>query len=148
MIICPKCKQNCTREDFYNNKSIRNGRNAYCKDCWKEVTKTFQQSLRGKFSRYKRQCRSRNKRNTTGSNQFESAQTSRKIEFNLTLDEFSSFWQEDCHYCGSKIETIGLDRIDPSGNYDIWNVVSCCTLCNRMKGDLSVSTFITHCHKL
>lgn len=83
-----------------------------------------------------------------GSNQYESNTTKRKIEFNLSFEEFKSFWQEDCHYCGSKIETIGLDRIDPNGNYDIWNVVSCCTLCNRMKSDLTVKEFVTHCQKI
>ena len=72
----------------------------------------------------------------------------RKIEFMLSFDEFKSFWREPCHYCNSPIKTIGLDRIDPSQGYNIWNIVSCCGMCNYMKLDYTLSEFFGHINKL
>jgi hypothetical protein len=59
----------------------------------------------------------------------------RGIEFALTKEEFATFWQKPCHYCGCEIATIGLDRIDSSLGYSVKNCVSCCTFCNQMKLD-------------
>ena len=58
----------------------------------------------------------------------------RGIEFHLTEEQFESFWQKPCEYCGAEIETIGLDRLDSDGHYTIDNVVSCCWSCNKSKG--------------
>lgn len=55
------------------------------------------------------------------------------------------FWKKPCHYCGYAIFTIGLDRIDNSDGYRIGNVVSCCSLCNRSKNNLSAEKFISQC---
>ena len=54
----------------------------------------------------------------------------RNIFFDLTLDEFRKFWGKNCFYCGSKIETIGLDRIKNDIGYVIENLISCCWKCN------------------
>lgn len=67
------------------------------------------------------------------------------IEFDLTYDEFMAHWQAPCHYCGSDIETIGLDRVDSSQGYTAANVVPCCHPCNWMKGDGSTEDFISRC---
>ena len=72
----------------------------------------------------------------------------RSIEFGLTFDEFSTFWQQPCSYCGDDIETIGLDRVDSNGGYFIDNVVSCCITCNKMKMALSAEEFINHIKKI
>ena len=57
----------------------------------------------------------------------------RNTPFLLTEEEFKSFWQQPCSYCGAEIETIGLDRVDNDGPYHIDNVVSCCGPCNSSK---------------
>jgi ribosomal protein L20 len=57
----------------------------------------------------------------------------RNTPFLLTEEEFKSFWQQPCSYCGAEIETIGLDRVDNDGPYHIDNVVSCCKSCNSSK---------------
>lgn len=85
----------------------------------KEKIKTWHQSPIGKYKAYRDGARKRN------------------IDFNITLEEFSTFWQNDCSYCGLSISTIGLDRVDSSIGYNIDNIVSCCSRCNEMKMDSS-----------
>lgn len=60
----------------------------------------------------------------------------RNIEFNLIFEEFMTFWQKPCHYCGYDIKTIGLDRKDNDRGYILSNVVSCCYGCNSVKSNL------------
>jgi len=57
----------------------------------------------------------------------------RNYNFNLTFEQFESFWQIPCTYCGSHIEEIGLDRVDNHQGYHMKNVVACCFTCNRRK---------------
>lgn len=64
--------------------------------------------------------------------------------FELTFEQFNSFWQKDCHYCGRQVEMIGLDRVDNSRGYVIDNVVSCCGMCNRMKYTYTQEQFLNH----
>lgn len=80
--------------------------------------------------------------------QYQDSAKSRGLEFALTFDEFCSFWKKDCTYCGSEIETIGLDRIDSSIGYNIDNVVPCCWSCNRMKLNMDSEEFIEHIIKI
>ena len=72
-------------------------------------------SCKGKYSEYKKSAKTRGH------------------SFDLSVQEFESFWQKDCSYCGSAIVTIGLDRINSLAGYSIDNVVSCCSSCNTMK---------------
>lgn len=72
----------------------------------------------------------------------------RGFSFNLTKDEFLTFWQKPCFYCGDEIQTIGLDRINSNEGYSIGNVVSCCAICNTMKLAIPRDIFIAHCYKI
>ena len=72
----------------------------------------------------------------------------RKIAFELTFDQFMSFWQKPCSYCKDPIATIGLDRIDNASGYTFGNVASCCRTCNVMKQQMSHSQFIAHVKKI
>lgn len=96
----------------------------------KEADHNYHQSLKGKFTHYKKSARGH------------------KRTFDLTFDEFSAFWNQPCTYCGAKIETIGLDRIDSLIGYTLSNVTSCCYHCNTMKNSHSVQAFIEHCKKI
>lgn len=60
----------------------------------------------------------------------------RRIGFELSFDEFMEFWQKPCHWCGSEIALIGLDRRLPHDPYRKDNVVPCCKICNWMKMDM------------
>lgn len=74
-------------------------------------------SLNGKYSSYKYMAKARH------------------LSFDLTKEDFETFWQQPCSYCGRPIATIGIDRVDSSKGYHIGNCVSCCTICNVMKLD-------------
>ena len=85
---------------------------------------------------------------------YKSAAKQRGVIFELTKEEFISFWKKSCEYCGSKIDTIGLDRIDNTKGYEITNIKACCKICNYMKRDQTVTFFsnkitdiITHISK-
>jgi hypothetical protein len=66
----------------------------------------------------------------------------------LSYDEFVSFWDKPCHYCGDEITGIGLDRVDSDGHYSMKNVVTCCSTCNYAKGKISTEQFIDMCMKV
>ena len=52
--------------------------------------------------------------------------------------------EKGCHYCGIIQEKgfNGIDRLDSSEGYIISNCVSCCEMCNYMKGCLGPTIFI------
>lgn len=85
-------------------------------------------------------------------------------EFNLTYEEFDSLVIQDCYYCGSKpifperfknefknreIKNFnGIDRIDSNKGYILDNCVPCCSICNRMKSDMTQFEFLNHINKI
>ena len=86
----------------------------------------YQQTIKGKYSRYK------------------SSSKTRGISFNLSFEEFETFWQKPCSYCGNEISTIGIDRIDSSIGYTVLNCSSCCSVCNTIKLDYSLEFLNDH----
>ncbi len=99
-------------------------RKTFCSD---GCRRDYSQTVEGKYESYSCNARNRGK------------------EFCLTLEEFALFWQKPCTYCGSKILTIGLDRIDNTKGYEIGNVAPCCTSCNMWKRTLTVEDFVAKC---
>jgi len=69
-------------------------------------------------------------------------------KFDLTIEDFKTFWQQPCFYCGEPIENIGIDRIDNNIGYQISNCVSCCNLCNQIKMDLDYFKLRDHLTKM
>lgn len=72
----------------------------------------------------------------------------RGIEFNLSREEFSAYWQAPCHYCGHQIQTVGLDRVDSNAGYVKENIVPCCRYCNTAKNDLTQAQFLGLCSNI
>lgn len=72
----------------------------------------------------------------------------RNLKFNLSLPEFTQFWQKPCYYCKAQIANIGLDRVDSTQGYSVENVVPCCKICNWMKSRHSQEDFIVQCNKI
>lgn len=74
----------------------------------------------------------------------------------LSRDEFRVLTQGNCYYCGAAPSVghlthksangaytyNGIDRVDNSSGYEKLNVVTCCSVCNRAKGDMSQEVFI------
>ena len=78
----------------------------------------------------------------------------RGLSWNLEREHVRGVISMPCHYCGSTASnqkttknTIhpfkynGIDRVDNAVGYEESNVVSCCFVCNRAKGDMSVEEF-------
>jgi len=72
----------------------------------------------------------------------------RGYDFNLTYEQFMTFWQQDCYYCGSNQETVGIDRVDNTVGYQMDNVVSCCRYCNLAKRAETKEDFINWARRL
>jgi hypothetical protein len=69
----------------------------------------------------------------------------RKHPFHLSYEQFLTFWNGKCHYCGEQIIGIGIDRIDSSKGYEMSNCLPCCSICNKMKNTQSQRDFINRC---
>ena len=96
---------------------------------------------RSKYSYYRRL-----KRNF---NQYKFAAKKRGIPFKLYIEEFETYWEKPCSYCGDTIiNSVRLDRVNNLYGYIKGNVVSCCKLCNIMKTNLSVEAFLAHIKKI
>lgn len=96
----------------------------------KEKVSIFNKSPKRKFGHYQHNAKNRG------------------FSFELTFEQFMTFWQKPCHYCGNNIETVGIDRVDNTIGYTLQNSVSCCKICNDMKKVLSVNEFITQCKRI
>ncbi len=62
----------------------------------------------------------------------------------LTKEQFDNITKQPCCYCGviQPRGFNGVDRVDSTRGYQIDNCVSCCTVCNLMKGAVDNITFI------
>jgi hypothetical protein len=86
----------------------------------------------------------------------------KELAFELTKEEFKNIITQQCHYCGCEgsegflpkpntngiFKSNGIDRIDSSLGYVSANCVPCCTICNKMKLDLSYDEFINHVKRI
>lgn len=69
----------------------------------------------------------------------------------LTKEDFSVLTSQRCFYCGEMSPGecfVGLDRIDSAKDYDLGNVVPCCTPCNMMKRDMTISSWFDRMEKI
>ena len=160
---CCRCKKWLSLSHFYKSKF---GFSSKCKKCVKEYEAEYRSRpevkernriWRKKYRRRpeaikrrritQRQWREKNPEKSCFCS-YRSEAKKRKLEFDLTFEQFMAFWQKPCYYCGSAVKTIGLDRVDNSKGYIITNVVSCCWRCNDWKKASSQSDFLNHCYKI
>lgn len=94
--------------------------------------------------------------------QYERGAKKRNLKFDLTEEDFDMLVTGDCVYCGSQTPATqkgqgktsgdfyytGIDRVDSNEGYVKYNCVSCCWLCNNMKGKLDAETFMKHIQKI
>lgn len=81
----------------------------------------------------------------------------RGLSCDITYEEYLSFANKPCFYCGDRIEMPGigrpdqrysLDRVNNYFGYQLDNLVSCCWKCNQAKHDMSQQDFIDMCRKV
>ena len=68
----------------------------------------------------------------------------KRLDFTIQEEDFMSMVKNPCYYCGIIQEKgfNGLDRLDSTQYYTIENCVSCCEMCNMMKGTTGPSIFV------
>lgn len=130
MKTCNKCKQLKSLEEFNQHKRNKDGYRYTCRQCELEERRAYYSTPRGKWNSYRSSARQR------------------KLKFALTYEEFMSFWQKPCSYCGAQINTIGIDRIDNTVGYILENVTSCCTECNFFKKDMHRDELFSHVRRI
>lgn len=155
-LTCSKCQATKSTNQFYKNRSRKTGYSSYCKSCDNSLprkqypngvgaspTKYIKSENRRKYSRamlrrfynYPNQCKRRKK----------------KIDFNLTLEQFANLTSQPCHYCGQLSpgkDYVGIDRVDNNQDYVVNNCVPCCSVCNMMKRSWSYTFFLFHTAKI
>ena len=80
----------------------------------------------------------------------------RGLEWNITKDQFNRLTQENCFYCNDGPNTTtqikggygsytynGIDRLDNDKGYVKSNVVTCCSVCNFLKGSFDIELFLS-----
>lgn len=142
---CGRCKELKAEYEFRKQSKSKTGLQNYCKLC------TDKYNAEWRYNNPTKAKAGNRRRHINPNGRFNSYKSNAKTKnrpFNLTFDEFMTFWQQPCFYCGSHIETIGLDRIKNEIGYELHNVVSCCEVCNSMKSSLSQQQFLDYCTKI
>lgn len=168
---CPKCSTWKLSTEFYKDKKTKTGLKSWCKDChlescrksepmYKETRRLYRLNNQEEYRASKRKYFTENKEKVLHSNKmwrqtfkgrllsYKRSALARGIEWNMTDEEFKSFWGLNCHYCNGEVKTIGLDRIDSTKDYNVDNIVSCCSTCNKMKMELPYNVFIDQVQKI
>lgn len=165
MKYCPKCKKTLKLKCFYKNKSQKFGVDVYCKSCSKQRSNEYYKTHGKKCNKevkkqydieYKKNNKEKIKKIQRKYNKtlkcryldYKKGAVARGLEFNLSKEYFSMFWNSQCYYCGSDIETIGIDRINNELGYVENNCVSCCETCNRAKLDLNFEDWISYLNQI
>ena len=133
------CKSCGVGIDEHNTETERKRRQ--CKVCHGAEKKAWDKTLKGRYSKYKRNCAYKSK--IEGN--------SIKRVFDITFEEFSIRVQSPCAYCGREAKENdynGLDRVYNDMGYTIDNVVSCCSDCNYCKQEFGFQHFIDVCKKV
>jgi hypothetical protein len=73
----------------------------------------------------------------------------KQLDFSISFEEYLLLTEKECYYCNMIQQSgfNGIDRKDQTLGYELNNCVSCCKMCNYIKGSLYEQTFlkrITH----
>ncbi len=79
---------------------------------------------------------------------YKSSAKERELEFDLTFEQFASFYQKPCVICGEQVDHYGLDRMDNNIGYIMSNVGPCHKECNYAKCDMPFDDFKKQINKI
>lgn len=149
------CRCDCGRETIVLGGQLRYGQSRSCGCLHIEAAAKTGSKSKGKYKvtpewlKAKKVIRSANKSGH---------------EWDLTMENVIELVMSRCYYCNAEPGTFvhkdnkgsnrdsgrfnGIDRIDNNSGYLQDNVVSCCWWCNRMKGSLAVTDFVSHCKRV
>lgn len=152
--FCKRCQTDQPRTNFFKSKTGKYGIAFYCKDCAKIINKDYVQRNRERVSLLNKKYRQEHKKeiaeyrkiyHQTPKRRFQDYKKRAKqkeLQFQLSFDQFMSFWDKACSYCGKDFKGIGIDRIDSNQGYIINNCQSCCPICNKMKSNYDEKFFL------
>ena len=79
----------------------------------------------------------------SGAVQLSSSAAARGYAQSLHPDQVTVLCALPCIYCGVT-DNINVDRVINTADYSLDNCVPCCTICNHMKSELQLGTFLSH----
>ena len=134
MKTCIKCSEEKSLEEFWKRDAGGHARQGRCKECRKKQKRQHYQTNRHKIIEIATRRNKQYGPTPRGRYSVYKSSAARKGNtFDLSFNEFVRYWQIPCSYCGAKIETIGLDRVDNNKGYVKGNILTCCTFCNKAK---------------
>lgn len=165
MKTCTKCNEVKELTEFPRKRGNDDTRRSECKACKRKYERAHKRDRAAYYRTDQVRARRRkeyvlNRKKVLANNAawrqtprgrwlaYTRAAKARGYSWQLTYKAFLSFWQKPCAYCAAAVETIGLDRVDPTKGYSRKNCVPCCTLCNRMKGTLSAKIFVAQAQRI
>ena len=154
--VCKKCGSTKTLSEYFKQGKRQGDLRSYaCKKCTYERQRETnlrtgykQDRTYTKTPEYRAKMREKSRTPLGRLNSYLGSAKDRELVWSLTKDQFMSFWQKPCNYCGDPILTIGLDRIDSDLGYTMDNVCPCCTPCNMAKMNMTVEQYVAHCKKV
>lgn len=142
------CECDCGGSKEVRGQSLRQGRCKSCGCLFNESSRPNtlpegEAALNALYMRYKRDAEKR------------------ELHWGIDKEFFRHITKQDCAYCGSEPSSVfsrytfngsyvynGVDRVNSSVGYVEFNVVSCCSICNRMKSDMSLDKFLEHVDRI
>lgn len=130
--VCTKCNIEKPVSEFSKDNSRVSKYKSHCKKCdaarRKQYFKDNLEKERNRLNKYAQTAKGRY-------NNLKKSAKNRKINMELTFEEFVHLDKQPCRYCHSEKGSYGygLDRIDSNKGYTLKNVVSCCGICNTIK---------------
>lgn len=140
--VCSSCGRSLPISEFY--KRPTGARDGLTSGCWHCQYQSSRRSLAKAKARGYKPCSTPRTRYAL----YRNNARARGIPFELTFEQFMSFWQQPCAYCGDAIDPVGIDRVDSSLGYVNGNIAPCCVTCNAWKNCLTVEQFATHLKKV
>ncbi|MBT1509429.1 hypothetical protein KIP88_02845 [Bradyrhizobium sp. SRL28] len=148
------CRCDCGNEKLFNPSTLQNIKSCGC-------------GPRGNFAGVKRgpNLKARLPKGEAAFNRvFHAHKTNakvRKLEQSLTREQFKKLCSGNCVYCDAPPSTVskakhsgdtfvrnGVDRWDNSKGYTVENSVSCCTICNYGKKQMSGEEWLAYLDRL
>lgn len=154
---CPGCSSILASDMFSKNRSTIDGLCVHCKKCRARLKIEFNNRHPGRSKEHRAKYYLNNKLKIAMARKYSHRRVRyeyelhakyRNLEFNLSQDDFDKLWGKPCFYCGAKIETIGIDRVDNLKGYHTWNVVPCCKACNIAKHTMTKDQYVSLCRSV
>lgn len=150
-----RCRCECGEEAVVRGACLRSGRTKSCGCLQRRVT-------------------AKRNRDTTPTNKLAPGQAAmnavirntrnnakaRHLFWDLSAEQCYDLLQQSCVYCGVAPQQVkqgvrsspcrynGLDRLDNSEGYHLWNVVPCCGTCNHAKATMGLGQWRDWVHRL